>query len=309
MAAPSGFCQPTTSPPSGAENTLPDGASKLTHGQVVRGWRECFSATENRSYFFNIYSRESRWTLPSTPPVQNEENRNSGPELDVLEAAAAELSGNPSPDYSRPPYIKGKGSTGAKRVSEEVDTNVDIKKRKFAPDPEQQENDNNAVKFHIGETSSRITRGRREKSKTLTGLILTKLITDEMFRLVNRAQEQLGCEGCEEGWPSLFEHACTFYGVCPESRIHEYIGEFLEEAWRSVDTNRVRPIFHATISLLGAAEFTGQEMDMISTLNTFVQDIVNEWKNKPDQIVDFFLDRGFNNTTEIIQYAVDIVED
>ena len=37
--------------------------------------------------------------MPSTPPAQNEEN------------------------------IKGKGSTGAKRVLEEVDTNVDIKKR------------------------------------------------------------------------------------------------------------------------------------------------------------------------------------
>ncbi|XP_038068023.1 activated RNA polymerase II transcriptional coactivator p15-like [Patiria miniata] len=46
----------------------------------------------------------------------------------------AELSGKPPMKLAEPPFIKGKPG----------------KKRKFSPDPEQEENDRNVVRFHIG---------------------------------------------------------------------------------------------------------------------------------------------------------------
>ena len=75
---------------------------------------------------------------------------------------------------------------------------------------------------------------RKFRATRLTKRILTKLITDEILHLIYRAQEQLGCEGCEKTWPSQWDHACLFFGRNPVCCIeHEYI----EEATQSLDTN------------------------------------------------------------------------
>ena len=117
-----------------------DCVKKLTHEQVKRGWREGFSSTMARPYYYNIFTRESVWTIADAIPTERE----SEPASDILQAAMAELMGGvPKPskasssapvDYTAPQYIKGKQGV----------------KRKFSPDPDQETNENNAVAFHIG---------------------------------------------------------------------------------------------------------------------------------------------------------------
>ena len=52
----------------------------------------------------------------------------------MLAAAMSELTGKPPTDFSEPPFVKGKRGL----------------KRKFSQDPDQEKNDANAVRFHIG---------------------------------------------------------------------------------------------------------------------------------------------------------------
>ena len=121
-----------------------DCVKKLTHEQVKRGWREGFSSTMGRSYYFNVFTRESVWSIPDTMPTQLE----PGPAPDILQTAMAELtdgvthaqgdtrkaSSSAPVDYTAPQFIKGKQEA----------------KRKFSPDPDQETNEKNAVAFHIG---------------------------------------------------------------------------------------------------------------------------------------------------------------
>ena len=122
-----------------------DCVKKLTHDQVKSGWREGFSSTMARPYFYNIFTRESVWSIPDAMSTQLE----SGSAPDILQTAIAELTAdgvaqarrnNQKPststpvDYTAPQYIKGKQG----------------EKRKFSPDPDQETNDKNAVAFHIG---------------------------------------------------------------------------------------------------------------------------------------------------------------
>ena len=90
------------SPPAPSVNQAAEGqkcTGKLTHQHVVAGWREGFSTTEQRPYFYNVYSRESVWALPcpATSPAGQAEK--SGTPVDVLAAAVDELTrgSHPSP--------------------------------------------------------------------------------------------------------------------------------------------------------------------------------------------------------------------
>ncbi|XP_038062841.1 uncharacterized protein LOC119733319 [Patiria miniata] len=201
MAAASGNNAPPSSPTSESVKGPFDCVKKLTHAQVKRGWREGFSTTEHRSYYmyYNIFTRESVWSIPTILLQQEESEVDSGPAEDLLAAAMTELTGNPPTDLSKPPFIKGKPT-----------------KRKFSPDPDQQENEKNAVRFEIGGSSNQDIIDRRVRVRTLTKRILTKLITDEILQLVYHTQKRLGCEGCKKDWPSLFEHACTFLVGIPQ---------------------------------------------------------------------------------------------
>ena len=121
-----------------------DCVKKLTHEQVKRGWREGFSSTMGRSYYYNIFTRESLWSIPDTMPTQLE----PGPAPDILQTAMAELtdgvpqtqrdnqktSSSAPVDNTAPQFIKGKQGV----------------KRKFSPNPDQETNEKNAVAFHIG---------------------------------------------------------------------------------------------------------------------------------------------------------------
>ena len=64
-----------------------DCVKKLTHDQVKSGWREGFSSTMARPYFYNIFTRESVWSIPDAMSKQRE----SGSAPDILQTAIAEL--------------------------------------------------------------------------------------------------------------------------------------------------------------------------------------------------------------------------
>ena len=148
---------------------------------------------------------------------------------------------------------------------------------------------------------------RRSRARTLTERILTKLITDEIFKLVYRAQEQLGCEGCEEDWPSQWDHACLFFGKNPECRIDDFVPEYLEEAMELLDTGRVLSIFQAVTNLLGASSFIGDELDLDAEINITISNILNKWKLNQKDISLSFYSSSFNKTYELIDNVLDIV--
>ena len=151
MASESGSGCPPPSPKGDLNRGLFDSVKKLTHDHVKQGWREAFSTNERRPYYYNIFTRESVWSIPTGQPEQQEESQaHSRPEPDVLAAAMAELSGQRSLKLSQPPFVKGKRKMKIKHVSDPDEEGPVGKKMSFAPDPNQEENDRNAVRFHIG---------------------------------------------------------------------------------------------------------------------------------------------------------------
>ncbi len=131
--------EPPTAPTSLTDVGPFDCVKKLTHDHVKNGWREGFSATAERAYYFNVYTRESVWTLPNIP-VQREQRRVvNSTDVDILAAAVNELTESPSsqskPDGQAASVSGVKGKDTVKRV--------------YAPDPDEVENENNAKRFKI----------------------------------------------------------------------------------------------------------------------------------------------------------------
>ena len=151
MASESGSGFPPPSPTVNSDAGPFDSVKKLTHDQVKRGWREAFSTTERKPYYYNIFTRESVWSIPTGYPEQEEESQvHSRPEPDELAAAMAELSGHPPLKLAQPPFVKGKSAAKRKMTTDPDEEGTVSKRRCFAPDPNQEENDSNAVRFHIG---------------------------------------------------------------------------------------------------------------------------------------------------------------
>ena len=146
---------------------------------------------------------------------------------------------------------------------------------------------------------------RKFRATRLTKRILTKLITDEILHLVNRAQEQLGCEGCEKNWPSQWDHACLFFGRSPVCCIEQFVPEYIEEATQSLDTNWVLSIFQAVAALLGADSFIGDEVDLSIELNTMIVDILTDWKAVPEDVSISFYSPLFDETSELILHVME----
>ena len=126
----------STPPPSVEEGVETDNTRDISHDMFVAGWREAMSS-KGMVYYFNVYTRDSVWTLQDATTHQREQKMlpENGPS-DVMAAAMAELryAPNTAPD---PPMKNVKG----KRMSQ---------KRKFEPDPDQEANERNAIKFAIG---------------------------------------------------------------------------------------------------------------------------------------------------------------
>ena len=160
------------------------------------------------------------------------------------------------------------------------------------------------VKHTTGSTNQD-TDVRRVRAKKLTKQIMTKLITDEIFQLVYHAQEQLGCEGCDNNWASQWDDACMFFGMNPECHVRDFIPEYFEQAMQSVNTDRVLPIFQAAAALLGSGSFIGEEMDLNTELNSIVSDISHDWKIDQADIAISFYSIHFDNTTDLIQFTID----
>ena len=119
MASESGSGCPPPSPTVSSDAGPFDSVKKLTHDQVKRGWREAFSTTERKPYYYNIFTRESVWSIPTGHPGQEEVSReHSRPEPDVLAAAKAELSGHPPLKLSQPPFVKGKSAAKRKMTTD-----------------------------------------------------------------------------------------------------------------------------------------------------------------------------------------------
>ena len=148
---------------------------------------------------------------------------------------------------------------------------------------------------------------RRSRATRLTKRILTKLITDEIFHLVYRAQEQLGCEGCEEDWTSQWDHGCLFFGVNPECRLQDFVPDYLEEAMQSLDTNRVLSIFQAVTSSLGADAFIVDGADLNNELNAMIENTLNDWRAIPEDVSISFYSPFFDKTSDLIQCIVDSI--
>ena len=154
------------SPPAPSVNQAAEGqkcTGKLTHQHVVAGWREGFSTTEQRPYFYNVYSRESVWALPcpATSPAGQAEK--SGTPVDVLAAAVDELTRGepPKPERaakSQTPDEVPQASEGGPDCKAGTSGNEGNerrgKKRAYPADPDQEENENPLLFFDFSYRSS-----------------------------------------------------------------------------------------------------------------------------------------------------------
>ena len=178
-----------------------DCVKKLTHDQVVSGWRESFSSTMGRPYFYNIFNRESVWSIPEGIQKQRE----SGSAPDILQTAMTELTDGVTQrdnqkassyapvDYTAPQYIKGKQAAEGKQAA----------KRKFSPDPDQETNDKNAVAFHIG--GERYAVVKRFKGRVFVNL-------REYYKKeapLNYWLEKKGLNLTSDEWKQLAEHGAN----------------------------------------------------------------------------------------------------
>ena len=77
----------------------------------------------------------------------------------------------------------------------------------------------------------------RSRTARLTKRILSKLITNEILKLVCQAQAQHVCEGCLNDWKSQWGHKCLFYGMNPEYCLLEFVSEYFEEVVQALDTS------------------------------------------------------------------------
>ena len=131
--------EPPTAPTSLVDAGPFDCVKQLTHDHVKNGWREGFSATAERAYYFNVFTRESVWTLPNIP-VQREQRRVvNSTNVDILAAAVNELtesSSQPKPADQAASVSGVKGKDTVKRV--------------YAADPNEVENEKHAKRFKIG---------------------------------------------------------------------------------------------------------------------------------------------------------------
>ena len=138
---------PPTSPTSLLDAGPFDCVKKLTHDQVKGGWREAFSASECRTYYYNVFTRESVWSIPTTKAIQREQRRMVDPSrVGILETAVNELIGNSAPPQED---NQAASSSGVASASPNV-KRKDTVKRMYSPDPDEVENDRKAKKFKIG---------------------------------------------------------------------------------------------------------------------------------------------------------------
>ncbi len=130
---------PKPPPPSVGEGVETTNTRDIPHDMFVAGWCEATTSVGG-VYYFNVYTRHSVWNLQDVTAHQREQQMlPNQPKSDVLKAAMAEL-GAVQDDASVPSavpmkHVKGKMSS---------------RKRRFEPDPDQEENERKAVKFPIG---------------------------------------------------------------------------------------------------------------------------------------------------------------
>ena len=100
------------------------------------------------------------------------------------------------------------------------------------------------------------------------------MVTDNILKLVYSAQGQLGCEGCEENWPSLCDHECVFFGMHPPCRLYDYVSDYYEEAAELVDVDKVVDVFDVVNTYLNVneccpfvllTELIGSTIDQLNT--------------------------------------------
>ena len=93
----------------------------------------------------------------------------------------------------------------------------------------------------------------------------------------------------------------------PECRLQDFVPDYLEEAMRSLDTNRVLSILQAVTSLLGADLFIADGMDLNNELNTAIENILNDWRAIPEDVSISFYSPFFDKTSDLIQRIVDSI--
>ncbi len=146
-------------------------------------------------------------------------------------------------------------------------------------------------------TSTGVTEGL-SSVKMVIKRILTKIVTDEILRLVYANQDALGCEGCEMFWGTQDEHQCLFFGVSPASNLYDYVDEWYSDAASCVKPDKVIDIFDAVNISLNVTESSedGQNIDK----HVVIKEVLDEWREDPDDIARSFYSTFFNNLTELI---------
>lgn len=137
----------------------------------------------------------------------------------------------------------------------------------------------------------------RRKAKSLVERILAKLISDSVITLTYKTLAQEPCEGCDEDWPSQFDHACMAYGRAIESHLYDFVDEYYEEAASSVHLTRVIDICNRVSARLGA-RFEGLEVEDIASV---VTDTLRAWQTDATDIIQWYYITACTRETELIE--------
>ena len=129
-------------------------------------------------------------------------------------------------------------------------------------------------------------------------IILTKIVANEILRFTYYEQTQRACEGCEENWASQAEHECLFFGVPPECRLYDYVDEHYEKVKESVQVDTVLDILCVMISFLRITESSEEDP------NSMIQDILNGWKEDPEDVARLFHSAVFDDLSKLIDSTI-----
>ena len=148
-----------------------------------------------------------------------------------------------------------------------------------------------------GDPRAQVEESRR-KARSLVERILAKLISSDIIRLAYKTLAQEPCEGCDENWPSQFDHACMAYGKSVESRLYDFVDEYYEEAAASVQLSKVMEVYN-WVSIHSGAEYRYEGLD--EDIASIVMETLYAWQTDSTDLIQWYYLTGSSRETELME--------